>query len=510
MTSSIQPGFSSLIGEMSDKFTSDGSNMVTKLLEEYAVKFAKGAAAGKTATTLMGVASAGLLEVELPIAAIATFIGEGFDYFSTTVMKDDYKPGDVCLYFAGYWPVTPEEEAGMMMEYVDESFEPLANVPKYDICVVVERLEGEKGYIVYDMAKKSNHTVLAKDLRPEEGNSISKFPLIQKLKEKFTAYVKPFLHATTSFKVGQFVYVTSREGDPDMEGTIVSMNSTSIWIKGSTGGDIFELKKEDWGKLLTSDEIEGKRNISEHGRSNFRVQQLCYYHEYPKYWRPCIIIQLKPECLIRTFNSRDPIKVDATKLLRMSSVQKTKLFHSHDYRKFIEMALQNGFNQDIPLVTNPEMLAVQMEDDRTGTPGETTWEEDMLEIIPASIETRQYGSGKKGEAPNLQWKDGGWVSGVARQKAELVPSYGPIAPQITQGVVIRSEGPGFGPSRPPRAQTTAKPYSGLTAVSNAPQLTQHPGVTTINEPIPPKTGSGMMLAVGAAVVVLGGILIFNK
>ena len=56
---------------------------------------------------------------------------------------------------------------------------------------------------------------------------------MKKIKEKFTAYVKPFLHTTTSFKVGQFVYVTSREGNPDMEGTIVSINPKSIWIKGN-------------------------------------------------------------------------------------------------------------------------------------------------------------------------------------------------------------------------------------------------------------------------------------
>ena len=51
MSSSIQPGFKSLIGEATDKFTRDGTNVITKFLEEYAVKFAKGAAAGKTATT---------------------------------------------------------------------------------------------------------------------------------------------------------------------------------------------------------------------------------------------------------------------------------------------------------------------------------------------------------------------------------------------------------------------------------------------------------------------------
>ena len=479
MTSSIQPGFTSLISDMKDKFTTDGSNMITNFLEEYTANFVKGAASGKVATTLMGVASAGFAEVELPIAAIGALINEGFNYFTETDMKDDYKPGDVCLYFAGYWPVTPEEEAGMMMEFVDESFEPLGNVPKYDICVIVERLEGEKGYIVYDLAKKSNHTVLAKDLRPEEGNAISKFSVIQKIKEKFTSYVKPYLHTTKSFKVGQFVYVTSREGTQDMEGTIVSINPDSMWIKGSTGGPEFELRKEDWGKLLTSDDVEGSKP-SQHGRSDFRVHQLCYYHEVPKYWRPCIIIQLKPECIIRTFNSVDPIKVDATKLLRMSSLQKTKLFKSHDYRKFIEMAMQNGFNPDIPLVTDPEMLAFEMEDDRTGTPGETTYEEDF-EIIPASIETRQYGTG---------------------------------APEKEAAVVV-TEKPAFGPLRGGQAKTIQPPYAKAIEPGTYKLATQ-PEVPTPRAPLNPVTtapapdNSGVMLAVGAAVVVLGGILIFNK
>ena len=399
MTSSIQPGFSSLIGEMSDKFTSDGSNMVTKLLEEYAVKFAKGAAAGKTATTLMGVASAGLLEVELPIAAIATLIGEGFDYFKTHVLKDDYKPGDVCLYFAGYWPVTREEEAGMMMEMVDESFEPLANVPKYDICVIVERLEGEKGYIVYDLAKKSNHTVLAKDLRPEEGNAISKFDIIKKIQAKFTSYVKPYFTKTTTWKKGQHVYLSGAEGKPDVEGNIESINTERMWIQ-LTNGDMKEITKDQWHRLLTADEIEGNKKITEHGRSNLRVHQICWYHETPSAMRPCIVIQLKPKCLVRAFHIRDYFAVDPTKLIPVSSSYKTQIIHHHEYSKFWSMVLRNGFDPNIPIVTEDKSL-LYMKDERH-TP-EPKWEEEV-EIIPASIETRQYGTIAK--SPVLETQGG--------------------------------------------------------------------------------------------------------
>jgi len=457
--------------------------MLTGFLEEYTAQFVKGIASGKAATTILGVASAGFAEVELPIAAIGALISEGFSYFQNSAVKDDYKPGDVCLFFSGYQPVTPEEEAMMAMEMVDESFEPLANVPKYDVCLIVERLEGEKGYVVYDLAKKMNHTVLAKDLRPEQGNTISKFPVIQQIKEKFTSYVKPFLSTSETWKQGQYVYVTSREGNPDMEGTIASTTTNSMWIKLRTG-ELIELKKEDWHKLLTSDEIEGKRNITEHGRSNFRVQQLCYYHQFSQMWRPCIIIQLKPVCLIRTFNSREPIEVEVTKLLRMSSTQKTKLFHTHEYSKFIAMAMQNGFNPDIPLVTDPEMLAVSMEDDRTGAPGETTWEEDM-EIIPASIETRQYGT--IAPTPGL----------VTLQKEKDVGAYGPTA----------------------RGRTAVEtPYSKALREEGVYKITPRTGVPTPRSPVatplvraPEKESStGVMLAVGAAVVVLGGILVFNK
>ena len=285
MSSSIQPGFSSLIGDMTDKFTTDGSNMVTDFLEEYAEQFVKGIASGKAATTVMGVASAGFAEVELPIAAIGALISEGFNYFKTTDVKDDYKPGDVCLYFSGYWPVTPAEEASLAMEMVDDSFEPLADVPKYDVCVIVERLEGEKGYIVYDLAKKSNHTVLAKDLRPEKGNSLSKFDVIKKIKAKFTSYVKPYFTPSTTWKRGQHVYLSGAEGEPDLEGNIESLLKTRMWIKLGNG-DMKEIKSDQWHRLLTSDEIDGKRKISEHGRSNFRVHQVCWYHETPQVMRP--------------------------------------------------------------------------------------------------------------------------------------------------------------------------------------------------------------------------------
>ena len=470
MSSSIQPGFKSLIGEATDKFTRDGTNAITKFLEEYAVKFAKGAAAGKTATTMMGVASAGLMEIELPIAAIATLIGEGFDYFSTTLLKDDYKPGDVCLYFAGYWPVTPEEEAGMMMEYVDESFEPLANVPKYDVCVIVERLEGEKGYIVFDLAKKSNHTVLAKDLRPEDGDSLSQFDIIKKIKEKFTSYVKPYFTTATTWKQGQHVYLTGVEGEPDVEGNIQSIDSKRMWIKLDSTGDMKEIKKDQWSRLLTSDEIEGKRNITEHGRSDFRVHQICWYHEAAAVMRPCIIVQLKPKCLIRAFHIRDPFAYEVTKLERVSSQYKTQLMHHHEYSKFWSMVLRNPFDPDIPLVTEDKSL-LYMEDDRV-KPVEMTWEEEM---IPASIETRQYGSGTG--------------------KVNL----GGDAVFTTPGVVMG----GAGGTQGPTAATVLHP-------GPSPEKRQ---MTVFHEPAKKqsvdKKDNSTMLMIGA-VVVVGGLLLINK
>ena len=63
------------------------------------------------------------------------------------------------------------------------------------------------------------------------------------------------------------------------------------------------------------------------------------------------------------------------------------------------MIIRNGFDPDIPLVTEDRSL-LYMEDDRKRTAptprvpppaGEPQWEEEV-EIIPASIETRQYGT----------------------------------------------------------------------------------------------------------------------
>ena len=391
MTSSIQPGFTSLISDMKDKFTTDGSNMITNFLEEYTANFVKGAASGKVATTLMGVASAGFAEVELPIAAIGALINEGFNYFTETDMKDDYKPGDVCLYFAGYWPVTPEEEAGMAMEMVDTSFEPLAEVPKYEVCVVVERLEGEKGYLVYDLAQQSNHTVLAKDLRPEQGNSLSKFDVIQKIKEKFTSYVKPYFTPSTSWKKGQHVYLSGAEGTPDLEGNIESINPDRMWIQ-LRNGDMKKITNDQWHRLLTSDEIEGMRNITQHGRSDLRVQQICWYHETPTVMRPCIIIQLKPKCLVRAFHIKDYFAVDPTKLIPASSRYKTQIINHPEYETFWSMVLSNPFNTKIPLVTQDKSLLYMEDDRKTAAYPAPTWQEEEEEIIPASIETRQYGT----------------------------------------------------------------------------------------------------------------------
>ena len=451
MTSTKQPGFQSLIDE---HFQIDSSNLITGFLEKYAEQFVKGFASSKAATTIMGTAAAASAEVEIPLAAMGALISQGFDLFNKTTVKDNYKSGDVCLFFNGYWPTTPAESASLAMEMVDDSFEPLAEVARYDVCMIVERLEGEKGYTVYDLANKMNRTVQAKDLRPEQGNTLSKFDIIGQLKEKFTNYIKPSLVAKKEFKVGNYVCLRGEEGKPDQSGTIISVSSNQIFIKQRMG-NILTVERKDWPNLLSDAEIEGKRNITEQGRSDFRVQQICLYPE-GELVRPCIIIQLKPHCKIRTFHQPEPIQISVFELLRASSSLKDKMFKTAEYRRFIDMVAERPFDQSIPLVTE-DISMLGFEDRRRIRP--TEWHEEA-EIIPASIETRQY-SGHPG--------------------LELETPETPAKRQSTAQVEFST--PMRIPGRPMMEQL---PYLGPGVQKNIDRerFAEHPGDTEILEPIP--------------------------
>jgi len=302
--------------------------------------------------------------------------------------------------------------------------------------------------------------------------------------------------ATKEFEVGNYVYLKGDEGVEDRKGTIVSVNKREIYIKPRSG-EIFTVEKKDWPRLLSNSEIEGKRNISQEGRSDFRVQQICLYVD-GEIVRPCIIVQLKPHCKIRTFHRPEPIQVPISDLIRASSSLKNKMFKTAEYRRFIEMVLQRPFDQTIPVVTE-DISMLGFEDRRRIEP---IYHEES-EIIPASIETRQY-SGfpgdeslgtpvKRQSAATMNWATPGVTKGL--QLSDLAAVESGMQPMMS--------------FHRPEEGTFSRPAE----VVDRERL---PVRFTMDEPVlrappirAPESNSMMPLAVGA-VILVGAIFMFNK
>ena len=500
-----------------EKFTVDGENVLTKFLEHYTKNFAKGFASSKLAGVALAGSTAVLAEIELPIAAISALISEGFEYFNTLGVTDDFKPGDVCLFNNGYWPVTPEEEASLAMSQVDDTFEPLAMVPRYDIVIVQDKLDDGR-YEVFDFAKQETKKVAAKYLRHETDNKISQYPIVQKLKEKFSSYVKPFFLPTTKFAIGDYVFLRGLEGTDDCDGKIEHITSEFLNIETVDLKYITVLRK-DWVKLLSPADLE---TLKTDNHIHFHVQQIMLYKETIKL-RPCIIIQTKPDLLIRLFHLRMYVKVNPSELVKPTHEFKTKLFQTREYRRIIEMVMKTpfDFSDRIPVVTDDVSLNA-FADPRAPPKSVLTKPiaitanvegEEIMEVIPASIETRRYGTVAPGEATPAEVLDRQWPGGGS-------PGW---AANLTQGQVLDT---GLDKSRfiPPAFPLTAYPtYPGLDKSRFIPQAypqrlyTQHPGITTINEPIPAeyfgasdKGGDNTVMLLGVAAVLGLGIFIMNK
>ena len=389
MSQSIQPGFNSLIS----KFTVDGDNLVSNFLEGYAKKIVKGFASSKLASTALS--STLLAEIEIPIAAISALLQEAAEFFQNAPKKF-YENGEVALYFNGYWPVTPAEQASMAMEQVDESFEPLQQVARYDICLVKRRLEDGR-YEIYDLASKDTKTVSYDKLRPEKNQEVSQYDIIKKLRNQLDFFT-PKVN-TKTFLIGEYVYARELEGQTDFEGVIknVSTDVISITVRGEPG--LRYVKKNMWPQLLSKSEL-GNLQSFQQGRSDLQVHSICLYQDGPNL-RPCMIIQLVPVCLIRPFHERDAFEMDPRLLTKASTTYITKLYKTPEYRKFIDMVkvTPGDFTNRIPLVTRGNAEGVFEDTRRLKKEAVTYFTES--EIIPGSIETRQYGGAGELESPPL-------------------------------------------------------------------------------------------------------------
>ena len=406
MSERKQEGFNSIV----EKFQVDGKNMITEFLTGYATSFAKGFASTKVAGTMLSTAV--FAEIELPIMAISAFIQEGIEIFQNTVTKKDYYNGEVCLYFNGYWPVTRAEEASMMMMGVDDSFEPLAQVPRYDVCIVKRRLESGL-YEVFDLSQRVNIEVDPKNMRPEKGSEISKYDIVDQLKQKFVDYVKPVVTTEINFKIGDYVYAQAIEGSADFEGEIAHIDEEGGTILITTFDGYETVDRKNWDRLLSDIEKQGLTK----GETHYRVHQLCLFSDVG-ILRPCVIIKTEPHLMIRRFDHEIAFGVGARELVKMSSTYKKNLFKRGEYRRFIEMVRKAPFDETIPLVTK-DLSQLAFKDPRTQETPITSGE---IEVnIEPSMETRGYGSGKKPSSMSLDAERSSFVGGGARVAVEKDP-----------------------------------------------------------------------------------------
>ena len=433
MSERKQEGFNSIV----EKFQVDGKNIVTEFLTHYASHFATSFASTKVAGNLLSTAV--LPEIELPLMAISAFIQEGIEIFTNTVTKQDYYNGEVCLYQNGYWPITPEEEASMMMMGVDDSFEPLASVPRYDVCIVKRRLASGL-YEVFDLSQRVNIEVDPKDMRPEKGSEISKYDIVEQLKQKFVDYVKPIIKTPITFQIGDYVYAQAIEGSSDFEGEIVNINEEGGTITVQTFSGYETIARNNWDRLLSDIEKEGLTKGE--GNSHFYVHQLCMYTDVMKsaFLRPCVIVQTKPRLMIRRFDEEEAFVVEARQLVKMSGTYKKNLFKRSEYRRFIEMVRKTPFDESIPLVTKDvSQLAYKDPRRRVGTPG--FMQEDSIEVeVGPSMETRGY----EGKAPVAEMEVGAAVSkhvagghiAVAKEKKEESSTTSIVIAVVALGLAI--------------------------------------------------------------------------
>ena len=423
-----------------DKFTTDGQNLVTEFLTNYAKNFVKGFTSSKIAGGVIGTAV--LSEIELPIAAIGSFLSTAAALFGGSKVQTHYEIGSVAMYKNGYYPVTPEEEAMLAMSQIDDSFEPLAMVPRYDICIIRNELADGR-YQVFDLAQQDTKTVSVNDLRPEKDDKLSHFDVFTKLKKKFTDYVAPKIMQTLKYNIGDFVSMSEGEGISDFSGIIQKITSDEVLIK--VGTELKHVLRKDWPNLLSKvEKLNLQHNVQ--GNSDLRVNQIQLYKE-GKILRPCIIVQTSPKLKIRAFHVQQVFQVEPTDLVKPSHEYKTKLFRTPEYRKFIEMVKATPFDQSERMKIVEEdksMLALPNPNDfynlfhsketpKMAVTLEDSSQHEFSEIIPASIETRQYGSGPgdrgegegttRGPTPNVWDSPRGSTSGEVYGTAYDAPPY---------------------------------------------------------------------------------------
>ena len=483
MSQSINPGFNSLIS----KFTVDGNNLVSTFLDSYAKSFVKGFASSKIAATALS--STLLAEIEIPIAAISAFISTAGEFFNGSDPQKEYLPGTVALYENGYWPITPEEEAMMAMNQVDVSFEPLSQVKRYDICLIKRRLEDDR-YVIYDLASKDTKEVSYMKLRPEQNKEISKYDIIKKLRDQIVSFTPKT--NSIEFKIGQYVYARGLEGQTDFEGTIKNITKDVILVTVGREPAPRVVIKSNWLKLLSKSEILNMKSFQE-GRSDFQVNSLCLYQDGPNV-RPCIVIQLKPVCLIRPFHENASFEIDPKLLVKASSSYKTKLYNTKGFRQFIEMVKETprDYTDRMHYITKSNAENGFL-DTRQKKESEVKYFAES-EIIPASIETRQYGGFKDRVADSSSprhYKDGGSPTMVFRT------SQNSGRPEPEMVLSMRDDDFEAG-SSDIGAYTTGGALFGRETVG--PIKIKTTTVTTENGYVP--------LIIGA-VVVIGGILLFK-
>ena len=186
----------------------------------------------------------------------------------------------------------------MMMMGIDDSFEPLASVPRYDVCIVKRRLASGL-YEVFDLSQRVNIEVDPKDMRPEQGSEISKYDIVDQLKQKFVDYVKPILTTSINFEIGDYVYAQAIEGSSDFEGEIAHIDEEGGTILISTFDGYETIARKNWDRLLS--DIEKQGLTKGEGDAHFYVHQLCLFSDVG-ILRPCVIVQTEPRLEIRRFD----------------------------------------------------------------------------------------------------------------------------------------------------------------------------------------------------------------
>jgi len=327
------------------RFEIDGENVIVGFLQNYAKSFTTGLATGKVAETLL---KGSIPEISLPLAAISTLLQGGVDYFSKTVTQDKFKPGDVCIYQNGYYPETNDERYTASQMFMDTSeFEPLSQVPRYDICVVRQVVqESEDMYEVYDFAHRKIIQVHGKDMRLEpEDEPLTQWDVIQKLKNKYT-FGKPD-KPENKFQVGDFVYVRNM----GFEGVIADVQKDFIYVTNQETNVTTKIHKTKYHNLMTQGEVEATAINTSMGRKDLRVHMVCYYELSGKL-RPVIITRLHDnKATVRAFHLQQPFDVFQTELTKASTYFLNRITKHPEYKKNLDVVRKTPSTSEAPLVT---------------------------------------------------------------------------------------------------------------------------------------------------------------